>query len=119
MKIITYPGMYFSENVSCLLNKKPQLPQSPIEPVKPVIPSDPGEYDSGGNRSCFLFAGIVIFIAIVSSDMDNKGSMILPMLGVLACSFFLFKQRLGIKSPTKRRRLNIAVHRKNLRHNLN
>ena len=54
MEIITYPEIYSSEEVSGLLCKKPQLPLPPTEPVKPVMPSDPGEYDSGGNRGFFF-----------------------------------------------------------------
>ena len=68
MKTITYPEIYSSENVIRILSKKPQLPQAPIEPVKPIMPSDPGEYDSGGNRGCSLFvviAGVIIFFVVM------------------------------------------------------
>ena len=66
MKTITYPEIYSSENVIRILSKKPQLPQAPIEPVKPIMPSDPGEYDSGGNRGCSLF------VVTQVSDLDFK-----------------------------------------------
>lgn len=115
MEIITYPEIYSSEEVSGLLCKKPQLPLPPTEPVKPVMPSDPGEYDSGGNRGFFLFAviaSVVIFFSIILSDMDNKSSMILPMLVVIAGSFFLFKTTTWDKEAHEREKIDYEKAKK-------
>lgn len=117
MKTIPYyPEVYSSAHVRRILCEKPQLPQAPIEPTKPVMPSDPGEYNSGGNRGCSLFAviaGIVIFIAIMSSDMDNKGSIILPMIGFIALSFFLFKTTTWDKEEHEQKKKNYENTRRN------
>lgn len=67
MEIITYPEIYSSEEVSGLLCKKPQLPLPPTEPVKPVMPSDPGEYDSGGNRGFFYL--LLLQVLLFSSQL--------------------------------------------------
>lgn len=93
-KNITYPEIYLSKEIEMAMSGKPQLPEEPKAPLKPVVPSNPGEYDSGGNRGCFLFVligGIVTFFAVMSSDFENKGSLILPGIGFIACAFFLFK----------------------------
>lgn len=116
MKAITYPEIYSSKNLSRLLCKKPQLPQVPTEPVKQIIPSDPGEYDSGGNRGCSLFAvvaGIILFVAVMSSDMENKVSMISPMLGFIALSFFMFKTTTWAKESHEQKKKDYENAKRN------
>lgn len=116
MKTITYPEIYSSENVIRILSKKPQLPQAPIEPVKPIMPSDPGEYDSGGNRGCSLFvviAGVIIFFVVMSSDKEHKVSIILPLIGIIALSFFMFKTTTWDKESHEQKRKNYENIKRN------
>lgn len=90
----SYPEFYYSERVRDLLSSKPALPLAPTPPSEPLKPVDPGEYDSGGNLGCLLVmlvASIILFIAGMSSDIENKGSMIIPGIIPILFSFFLLK----------------------------
>ena len=103
----TYPEYIPSSNIKRLLGRVPELPSPPQEPEKPTVEPDPGEYDSGGNRGCFLFfliAAIIGFFAIMSSDMDNKGGLVLPGIGLIAMLFFMFKTTSWDKESNERQR---------------
>jgi len=109
-----YPEIYYSDEVNDLLSFKPQIPNPPNEPVKPMIVPDPGEYDSGGNRGCFLFAfiaAVIGFIAILSSDMDKKAEIILPGIALIALLFFMFKTTTWDKESNDKKR---EEHRQSL-----
>lgn len=91
----TYPEIYNSTAISKILNKEPQLPVRPQEPQKPDSPINPGEYDSGGNRTFFLLwmiGTIVLFCFVVSLDIE-KGKPVLILLSIVSflLAFFLFK----------------------------
>lgn len=91
---IYYPEIYPSNEVLKILNSNPVLPTKPQEPIQPQKPINPGEYDSGGNRGCFTFmviGSIVLFFYVISSDNDNKFSLICISIFLFLCSFFLFK----------------------------
>ena len=90
------------------------MPPPPKEPEKPKVEPDPGEYDSGGNRGCFiiaLIASIIGFIAVLSSDFDNKGSIILPGIVCIAMLFFLLKTTSWDKESNEQKR---KAHRESL-----
>lgn len=90
----SYPEYYYSVDVQRLLSSKPKLPVEPIPPIEPPKPINPGEYKSGGNHGCsvvFFIAAIVGFIAILASDMDNKGKLIIPCIMLILLTFFMLK----------------------------
>lgn len=98
---MTYPEIYTSKKILAILNSRPELPSKPLPPTPPKQPMNPGEYDSGGNRGCFMFmviGAIILFFVVIASDNDNKGMLILTLIIFFLLSLFLFKTTTWDKS---------------------
>lgn len=92
---ISYPELYFSSQISSLLEETPSLPKEPSLPQKPIMPNNPGEYDSGGGCSLIslsvisVIGSIIACIALITAD-DVDFSLLLYSILYFLFSLFIF-----------------------------
>ncbi|MBD5307916.1 MAG: hypothetical protein HDS15_01365 [Bacteroides sp.] len=91
---MNYPEIYTSNKILAILNSIPELPTKPQSPRPPKQPVNPGKYNSGGNRGCFMFmliGAIILFFVVQPSENVNKSILILSSIILFILSLFLFK----------------------------
>ena len=93
---MTYPEIYYSDEVKRILNSKPPLPKAPKAPEKVVIPPIPNEKgDSQGCAIVVLIVSIVLFIV---------GAMTKTFQLSMVCSFIMFISFFVVGITTNRKR---------------